>query len=101
MTHLNNVVSEEKDKTMEPIKDLLDEAKRRGFRPTAKPYLDMESQGGWVVNGIADFKKIKGGCSSTHTGWVFDNEADANNFYNMTAAHKNKEALDGFFSKII
>lgn len=95
---------------MEPIQDLLDEAERRGFRPTSKPYLDIKGQGGWVVQGIADFKKLKGGHSSTHTGWVFDNKADANNFYRLTkissktlnySPDKNKEALDSFFSKNI
>lgn len=86
---------------MENIQDLLAEAKRRGFRPTGKPYLDMKGQGGWCVNGLADFHKIgKTGRGWSNIGWVFDNEADANNFYKMTSARKNKEALDGFFAKI-
>lgn len=66
---------------LEGIRELVQEANRRGFR-AKEIYLDMEVQGGWCVNGIADFKKDGGHTSWSQTGWVFDNKADATNFYN-------------------
>jgi hypothetical protein len=87
---------------LEPIRELVAEARERKFRANAKPYLDIKGQGGWVVQGIADFKKLKSGYSSTQTGWVFDNEVDANNFYEafrIKSTSPSLQYLNDFFNK--
>lgn len=89
---------------MENIQHIIDEAERRGWRPTRPPHLDMKVQGGWVVDGVGDRKKLKGGgLGWSYFGWVFDNQADANNLYNYFRNDKkraadSKQRLDNFFS---
>lgn len=67
---------------LEPIRESVESAKEAGFLAFEPPFLDMKVQGGWVVSGMGNFEKLKGGHRASHMGWVFDNKADATNFYN-------------------
>lgn len=68
------------------MEKLIAEAKRRGFKPTTKPYYN-EVQKGYVVEGVVDFithvdkDGNHTGSGWTYGGWVFETEAQANEFH--------------------